>query len=461
MSDSGRLWSGPLLNVEDYGARTANSDNSAQIQAAINALPAAGGTVLFPNLYPTTAQVNMSAGVLLKGIGRLRSGISYTGSGKALLFGSNDINNVMLGLALEDLAIAGTPSAVCGVWVRGATRWDMNRVNVTGFTGGSAGATGASGVFMNGGCWIGSIRASRIWANTNGINAQKQAGDGASGNGQTFNAITIANATEIQSNGYGILVGNPTTTETAPIPGQGSVIHGCTVEGNTVGGIWNVAGNVFNVRDNYFEGNGTFGVRVGSASGNASLPVLCSVVGNFFNLGTETGVDLLAGIDARVKDNYLVGATATGFNVAASMTNAYIAHNWTNSLSVDITDAGSGTVYIPRNAVLGWTNLTMLNSWTTSPTAGYIRDSTNGRVTLRGTVTAPGAGVNSLIATLPAGYRPAQLQQISATYWNGSAMTPGQLQIAANGNISAFSSADGTPPASAIYWLDSVTFETF
>lgn len=439
----------------EYGAKFDDlTDDSLAIQAALNAMPN-GGKLIWPGKAKVATSLSIPSNVHIEGFGPQSSILDYTGSAHALLLGSGALNvdDPWTGGGLRKLRINGTASGIGAVKIRGATRYSIDDVWADGFTTGY-------GILLNGASFIGRIMGGRIRNCSKGISAKKVTADGSAGEGQAFNAISICGELEIQTCGTGIEIGDPTTTETVPVVGQGAVIEGCTIEGCTVGGIWNVGGNVFNVANNYFEGNGGFAIRIGSAAGNLSLPVVCSITGNYMSLGTEIGVDLQRALHPRIERNYLLGATATGYVVSANVQNARIAYNWENGLATAIADSGVNTIYIPGNGTQTSSTLTIVNSWVASPAAAYSKDP-NGYVHLRGTVTAPGSGVNSLISTLPAGNRPTQLCQFSASYWTGTAFAAGQIQVGTDGTIKAFSSADGTPPVSAIYFLDGITFPVF
>lgn len=318
--------------------------DTAAIQAQLTAAGVAGGLVqLHPGTYATNATLNFGQKVTMRGAGPLGTTINYSGSSYAILFGSGTLAGAhdtdWTRLGLYDLAITGTASGLAGVRVRGATRWEIGNITATGFTG-----SGAAGILLNGASFIGHIRASRLKGNNIGLSAQKVSGDGAAGEGQAFNAITVSGQCEIQNNVYGVLIGNTTTTETAPVVGMGSVIQGCCIEGNSTGGIWNVGGNSLTIRDNYFEGNTSWDIRVGSAAGNTSIPVVTNVTGNFIYT-TALGVDLVRALHPRVRDNYFLADaadTTTGIQIAAAnVSGESITDNFPNTIDTPISDLRS------------------------------------------------------------------------------------------------------------------------
>lgn len=315
--------------------------DTAAIQAAITSAAVVGGrVVLQEGTYVTNATINFAEKVAMVGAGPLATTISYSGSSYAILFGSGTIagahDTQWTRLQLSDLAITGTASGLAGVRVRGTTRWRIANLTVTGFT-----ASGSAGILLNGASFIGEISSCRLKGNNIGLSAQKVGADGAAGEGQAFNAITVSGQCEIQNNVYGVLIGNTTTTETAPVVGMGSVIQGCCIEGNSTGGIWNVGGNSLTIRDNYFEGNPTFDIRVGSAAGNTSIPVMTNITSNFVYT-TALGVDLVRALHPRIRDNYFLADaadTTTGIQIAAAnVSGESITDNFPNTIDTPISD---------------------------------------------------------------------------------------------------------------------------
>jgi hypothetical protein len=112
------------LNVEwpEYGADPAASAaaNTTAIQAAISALPAAGGTILLPRLYPANGIVLDSLeGVVLKGMSKWGSGLNIAGSGNVGInvtaaSGTGGVKDI----GLEDLQVnyTGTNTTALRVW---------------------------------------------------------------------------------------------------------------------------------------------------------------------------------------------------------------------------------------------------------------------------------------------------------------------------------------------------------
>jgi hypothetical protein len=342
--------------------------------------------------YTWTQAVSLPAGASLRGVGKMGSVVTYTGSGHALLVGSAslDVDDPWTGHVVEHIKIVGTASGLSGIRVRGSTRWELSHVGVEGFT------TGA-GILLNGASFQGTITGGRVTDCSIGVSAKKVTGDGAAGEGQAFNAVEICGQFEAQNNGWGIQIGNPTLTETAPVVGQGANIHDCTIQGNTTGGLWNVSANRVGVRDCYFEGNPVH-IRQGSDDGNTSQPVLCTYRDNFLYLGGPTfplAIDFVRGIKPRVQDNYVVsdGGTTTAYQIDTVNVTGFrylggYENNVTNrfagalfgNFEATASVASAATITIPAGAefvlVSGTTTITSITAGYPGQTVDLIMGST-------------------------------------------------------------------------------------
>jgi hypothetical protein len=332
------------LNVEwpEYGAdplATATA-NAAAIQAAADALPD-GGTAIVPRAYPTNATIEAAAGRILQGVG-LGSAIEYSGSGTAVLLGSNtlSVDDPNTGGGVRDLLITGTAGGDEAIRMRGITRWLIENVRIQDFTAGDA-------IKAHGASFIGEIRGGRLQNCLRGISAKKQAGFGDAGEGCALNGVEIHGGLEIQGCGTAIEIGDPTTTETGAVVGIGIEIHGIVVENNTQG-IWNVGGNVVHIHSSYFEDNGSFDIRLGSISGNTSIPVLCTIGANFINPKTGgIAIHVLRGLHTRINPNYILGVpadTTSGVVLAAGAASTVTLPQFCNSIDTEYSDAGIGNV---------------------------------------------------------------------------------------------------------------------
>lgn len=111
------------------------------------------------------------------------------------------------------------------------------------------------------------------------------------------------------------------------------------------------------------------------------------------------------------------------------------------------------TTYMPNTAPgTTWTNLTMVNSWVnyggSFTTAQYSKSSADNVVQLRGLIRAGSTTYDSVIGTLPAGFRP-KARVLTATSSNA---THARIDILANGEIHFMGTSN------AWYSLDAVSF---
>lgn len=104
-----------------------------------------------------------------------------------------------------------------------------------------------------------------------------------------------------------------------------------------------------------------------------------------------------------------------------------------------------------------WTPVAYQNSWTDvgapyAPVA-YMKDS-SGRVWLRG-VAAAGT-LNTVLFTLPAGFRPASTVAVGVGYWTGAAVTSANIAIASDGTATG---AGMTGTSGYDVKLDGISFQ--
>jgi len=138
------------LSVIDYGAvGDGVTNDSAAIQAAIDALPAAGGAVYFPGnktyLLGTTGLVITDPNVRLVGESRATN-LSYTGTDSAITVGDASASRV--GFFMEHLAVTGTVSGRAGLRLNRMQSCRLYDCNFIGFSKVDASFPG-EGVFLD------------------------------------------------------------------------------------------------------------------------------------------------------------------------------------------------------------------------------------------------------------------------------------------------------------------------
>jgi hypothetical protein len=294
--------------ITTYGASTGASaaTNSTAIAEAKAAAVAAGTGVIFVpgGTFNYDTDLELPAGIFLEGVHPAMSVLHYTGTGYGVLLGTGALGGVSthLGSSIRNLRITGTSSGKAGIRIRGAARWALNNVWSQAFSKSTGGWAEGCGLLLHGASFLGKIDNCQFGGETPGtdgnfigISAQKIVADGSDARGSAFNAITITGDTHVQGNQYGMVIGDPAVTETGPVVGVGSNMYGGSVEGNALGGIWNVSASSFVTYGVEFEVNGTFNIRQGSVSGNTNIPVASNILGGFQSIVGMTGpsIDLV------------------------------------------------------------------------------------------------------------------------------------------------------------------------
>jgi hypothetical protein len=141
---------GNVLNAAYAGGAdpTGAADSTSAIQAAINALPATGGTVYLPaGTYKvaSTLTVNSLLYACIRGAGRWATKINFTGTGDCLRVYDTDTTGRLTGGGLLDFTIDGTSAGNSSAGLHyGDMRAGELRIAVQNFTG-----TGSIGVHLD------------------------------------------------------------------------------------------------------------------------------------------------------------------------------------------------------------------------------------------------------------------------------------------------------------------------
>jgi hypothetical protein len=154
------------------------------------------------------------------------------------------------------------------------------------------------------------------------------------------------------------------------------------------------------------------------------------------------------------------GFVSNGFMVVWNEGNTYVYQQWSKIDGTVYTRAsyqGTWSVWkqLATTTQEAWTNLTLVNSWVsyggTFATPGY-RKNNFGEVELRGMVKSGVTTNGTVIATLPAGYRPTSDKAYSVICNNGTADVIGYISISTGGSIifksgaNTYLSLDSIPP---------------
>jgi hypothetical protein len=169
------------------------------------------------------------------------------------------------------------------------------------------------------------------------------------------------------------------------------------------------------------------------------------------NTATRVGNMLVDAIDSKVNIDKIASPTVVGTtklytDLAASYTDGAVSQ------------AGVKTaVDLKANKAQGaWANLTYSSPYQTQNYQAKYRKSEFGEVILTGEVWTAGATTaNTIIGTLPAGFRPAQQVRFALNYFFSGSRTLGLLTVETNGDV-VF---NGSSPQSSIN-LDVVRFYT-
>ena len=129
---------GEYVSVKDFGAAGDGvADDSAEIQAAIDATPAGGKLYIPVGTYKVATGLTRTTSITIVGDGIYGSGgtvISYTGSGAAMTFTTSQN-----GLRLQDFRIAGTSAGTDGIVIKQCFNGiKLDHILVEGFTNGNA-----------------------------------------------------------------------------------------------------------------------------------------------------------------------------------------------------------------------------------------------------------------------------------------------------------------------------------
>jgi len=280
-----------LCDIRYYGASTASADNSAAIQAALDAAALLGTRIHIP---PGT--YSYASTLVTKGNNNGFSGpgkLNYTGNGYALVLGNasytTEVPTLFRRVGLDGISITGTPDALGGVRVFAGSYCAINRGSITGFTSGP-------GILFDDQTWINSVRDSVVSTCKMGIQIKPDPMG-------AVNAITIDGG-EIGANcDWGVVIGGlEQTTQPARSRTTGVVIHACTIEGAKVGGIWVVDAVGVDIHGCYFESTTGVDIQLGNDAG--VKPRSVSIHNNHSHAHTLMGVLITNVTHADISENW-------------------------------------------------------------------------------------------------------------------------------------------------------------
>lgn len=421
---------GEYVNVLDYGAvGTADPANVTADTAAFAAAMATGKNVFVPEgTYYTSQTISIAGGQVLKGAGRAKTRIYYSGSGTGIYMGSSVPVSLIFFCELHDLTLFCTnrASTVNGVELENCVMFSVT--NVSSFGSGSPNSSipaervlYGSGIYLHNNTIIGSVRGveSRLWER--GFYLKTDTGS------QSYwtAAIVFDGQCYVENCMRGVVVGDPTS---ALYSGVGVAFRDMTIQGCYTSGMNINSGDNTVIDACYFEGNANYDITVGSPFGSP-IPIGVKIINctmNAENIGvTPYGnfpyiakIYVDEGILTTISSNNIaISSPIPLISLAAAAEDTLIYGNRvTGTLPSgfqQINNLGVRTV-IYNN--LGYSvdyvvNPTLLNSWVNTggayKTAQYQTFSNifgQKQVMINGTVKDGSAG--TIIFQLPAGLRP-------------------------------------------------------
>lgn len=421
---------GEYVNVLDYGAvGTANPSNEAADTAAFAAAMATGKNVFVPvGTYYTSQTISISQNQVLRGAGRGKTIIYYSGTGTGIYMGSSVPVSLIFKCELHDLTVFCTNRAatVNGVELENCVLFSVT--NVSSFGSGSPNSSVpaervlyGNGIYLHNNTIIGSMRSveSRLWFR--GFFLDTDAGS------QSYwtAAIVFDGQCYTENCMRGVVVGDPTR---ALYSGVGVAFRDMTIQGCYTSGMNINSGDNTVIDSCYFEGNANYDITVGSPSGSPT-PIGVKIINctmNSENIGpTPYGnfpyiakIYVDRGILTNINNNNIsITSPIPMISLAAGADQTLINGNRvTGTLPTgaqQINDLGVRTViYDNRGYSKDYVvNPTLLNSWVNTggayKTAQYqVFQNIFGQkmVVINGTVKDGSAG--TIIFQLPPGLRP-------------------------------------------------------
>jgi hypothetical protein len=291
-----------FINVKSHPYNATGNgvtDDTAAIQAAIDALPSTGGTAFFPSgLYicATGLSWNKDA-VSLAGQGANGSIIKFTGTGEGITVG--DGVAVRNGVGFRDLTIRGNQTQpATGIWLRICWQVNITNVNFTDFATYSLNAESGGHIRVIGCQGSNNVAYTGTYFRLSSVVVSTIMGCTFESNGGTCISIggACAEVTVTGCNHRGTAIGT-----FAVVGGSNIAFMGCTAQNLTATGI-NASSGVdnLNISGNVFQGL--------APSGSALLLSNCdrvAVNGNVFRDWDDAVVNVTSGTDFAIVGNYI------------------------------------------------------------------------------------------------------------------------------------------------------------
>lgn len=315
----------PVYNVVGYGAKGDGvTDDTAAVQAAIDALPANGGVVYFPpgDYKITSTLIIPKAGVSFLGGGMWTTRLRwYATTGKMI-----SVDGYYY-FRLSDIALIGSDvvgdTNQVGVYLHNSVESRIERVLISGM--------GGRGVWADYGTWSLVVRDSRVEYNgREGIYV-----------GPSANEVTCSGV-HFYSNYLGLYIAT----------GSGGAVTGCSFQSNTYEGllIWGCQG--INVAGCYFENNyptttGTSGKHLNVNGDAANHSTGITVSGGYFT-GGQTGIWFYFSDDCAVLGGHFLNQSDYAIRGPGGATNGIVVISpYVSGAGLGaFQDGGTGNIFI-------------------------------------------------------------------------------------------------------------------
>lgn len=348
------------VSVKDFGAvGTANPANVVADTAAFMAALATGKNVIVPQgTYYVSQTMNVGYAQCLWGSGRGKTYINYTGTGTGIYCGAAGNISLVYDIELRDFTLFCTNMTTrvnYGVVLENCVYFCLDSITVLGPASPNDAVPAnrvltGSGIYLTNNTIIGRISrcSSRLWDQGYYLKTLPAS--------QSYwtAAIVIDGQGELANVNKGIVVGDPTV---ALFSGVGLTIRDMSFQGCYQGGLYIYSGDNTVVEGNYFEGNGSYDIVVGTVAG-APAPIGCKIIRNTMNaenIGTTvygtfpylTKIFVVRGAFTAIRDNNMSISSAIaliGLDTGADSTS--ISGNRLNSTiaaGARITDGGTNT----------------------------------------------------------------------------------------------------------------------
>lgn len=330
------------VSVKDFGAiGTVVPANVTVDTAAFMAAVATGKNVVMPQgTYYVSTPINLGAGQSLRGAGRGKTVIIYTGTSQGIFAGAVGTTLLIYDIEMSDFTLTCTNKVNpvdYGIRMENCVYFSLERINIYGARSPNVPEPlFGVGLYLTNNSIIGKINnvSCRQWERGMYFKTLP-----ASPSFWTA-SIVVSGQGEMATNMYGIVVGDPTI---AFATGAGLTIRDMCFQGNYNGAIVVNSGNTTIIDACYFEGNGDNNVTVGTTLG--AFPISCKIADCHMSSENLTGspygdkpytcmVNVVNGSFTTIRDNNMSITSAIPLiKIAAAAEATAVSGNRLNSLN--------------------------------------------------------------------------------------------------------------------------------